>query len=52
MDRKFLKGREGDAANAVLAAARYNLRRLLGWLKLLLSLFLGRFRGCLGRRPL
>jgi len=31
MGRNFLKGRHGDAANAVLAAAGYNFRRLLAW---------------------
>ena len=30
MGRNFLKGTHGDAANAVLAAAGYNFRRLLG----------------------
>ena len=32
MGRSFLKGPHGDAANAVLAAAGYNFRRLLAWL--------------------
>ena len=32
MGRNFLKGSHGDAANAVLAAAGYNFRRLLAWL--------------------
>ena len=32
MGRNFLKGPHGDAANAVLAAAGYNFRRLLAWL--------------------
>ena len=32
MGRNFLKGRQGDAANAILAAAGYNFRRLLAWL--------------------
>ena len=35
MGRNFLKGAEGDAANAVLAAAGYNFRRLLAWLAIL-----------------
>ena len=30
MVRNFLKGAHADAANAVLAAAVYNFRRLLG----------------------
>jgi IS5 family transposase len=33
MDRNFLIGSEGDAANAVLAAVGYNFARLLAWLK-------------------
>jgi transposase, IS5 family len=32
MDRNFLKGAHGDAANAILAAAGYNFRRILAWL--------------------
>ena len=36
MGRNYLWHREGDAANAVLAAAGYNFRRLLRWLSLLL----------------
>ena len=35
MGRNFLKGTHGDAANAVLAAAGYNFRRLLAWLAVL-----------------
>ena len=35
MGRNFLKGPHGDAANAVLAAAGYNFRRLLAWLAIL-----------------
>jgi len=32
LDRNYLTGREGDKINAVLAAAGYNLRKLLRWL--------------------
>jgi len=32
MDRNYLAHRHGDAANAVLAAAGYNFRRLIRWL--------------------
>jgi len=39
MGRNFLKGAEGDAANAVLAAAGYNFRRLLAWLAALWRVF-------------
>ena len=40
MDRNYLAGRHGDANNAVLAAAGYNFRRLIRWLRILLRLFL------------
>jgi IS5 family transposase len=36
MDRNYLKGRDGDRVNAVLAAAGYNFSLLLRWLRLLL----------------
>jgi IS5 family transposase len=39
MGRNFLKGTHGDAANAVLAAAGYNFRRLLAWLAILWRAF-------------
>jgi len=39
MGRNFLKGANGDAANAVLAAAGYNFRRLLAWLAALWRVF-------------
>jgi IS5 family transposase len=40
MGRNYLAGTHGDAVNAVLAAAGYNFRRLIEWLRLLLRLFL------------
>ena len=40
MGRNFLKGAHGDAANAVLAAAGYNFRRLLAWLAMLWRVFI------------
>jgi len=40
MARNYLAGTHGDAANAVLAAAGYNFRRLLEWLALLSSIIL------------
>ena len=40
MGRNYLAGSHGDAANAVLAAAGYNFRRLIEWLALLLSIIL------------
>jgi IS5 family transposase len=36
MDRNYLKGREGDRANAVLAAAGYNFCLLIRWFEVLL----------------
>ncbi len=36
MDRKYLKGRDGDRANAVLAAAGYNFNLLIRWFEALL----------------
>ena len=35
MGRNFLKGAHGDAANAILAAAGYNFRRLLAWMAMI-----------------
>ena len=40
MGRNYLKGRDGDRINAVLAAAGYNFSLLLRWLaRLLRALF-------------
>jgi IS5 family transposase len=49
MDRNYLAHAEGDAINAVLAAAGYNFRRLLAWLRLLLTWF---FYTLSARKPL
>ena len=38
LGRCYLKGREGD--NAILSAVGYNLRLVLAWLRILLSLIL------------
>ena len=40
MERNYLAGTQGDAINAILAAAGYNFRLLLTWLRLLLRLLL------------
>ena len=40
LDRCYLKGHAGDAANAVLSAVGYNFRRILAWLRILLRLIL------------
>src|SRR5215210_353773 len=36
LGRCYLKGRAGDAANAILTAVGYNFRRILAWLRMLL----------------
>jgi hypothetical protein len=40
LGRCYLKGRDGDAANAILSAAGYNLRLVLAWLRALWPLIL------------
>ena len=50
MGRNYLAHTQGDAINAVLAAAGYNFRLLLTWLRLLLRLLLEVLFGSL--RPL
>ena len=40
LGRCYLKGRAGDAANAILSAVGHNLRRVLAWLKAFLRLIL------------
>ena len=35
MESNYLKGRDGDCANAVLAAAGYNFNLLLRWIEAL-----------------
>jgi IS5 family transposase len=36
MDRNYLKGRDGDRANAILAATGYNFSLLIQWFEALL----------------
>jgi IS5 family transposase len=45
MGRNYLAGNQGDAINAILAAARYNFRLLLTWLKTILRLWLAALFG-------
>lgn len=40
MDRNYLAGEQGDAVNAILAAAGYNVSLLLNWFRQLLWLLL------------
>jgi transposase, IS5 family len=37
LGRRHLKGREGDAINVILTAVGHNLRRVLAWLRALLT---------------
>lgn len=50
MERNYLAGTQGDAINAILAAAGYNFRLLLTWLRLPLRLMMLMFFGA--TRPL
>jgi transposase, IS5 family len=40
LGRCYLKGRAGDAANVILSAVGYNIRRIPAWLRALWCLFL------------
>jgi transposase, IS5 family len=40
LGRCYLKGRDGDATNAILSAVGYNLRLVLAWLRMLLRFIL------------
>jgi IS5 family transposase len=45
LGRCYLKGRDGDAANAILSAVGYNLRLVLAWLRVILrSILVALFR--------
>src|SRR6202163_1758880 len=51
LGRCYLKGRAGDAANAILTAAGYNFRRILAWLRILLRLILSVLMAALAPQP-
>jgi IS5 family transposase len=51
LGRCYLKGRAGDAANAILTAAGYNFRRVLAWLRDFLRLILTALLCALDIRP-
>ena len=51
MGRNYLAHRQGDCNNAILSAVGYNFRRLIGWLRILLSLLLERFFASPNPRP-
>ena len=40
LGRCYLKGRHGDAANAILTAVGYNLSLVLAWLRIIFRLIL------------
>ena len=47
MNRNYLAHRQGDAINPILAAAGYNFRLILKWIRLLLALFrISMLRNC------
>ena len=48
MGRNYLKGSQGDAINAVLAAAGYNFKRLLAWLRRCLRVWLAVILSAMG----
>lgn len=50
MGRNYLAHQQGDAINAILAAAGYNFRQLLNWLRIILRLLLATLFGAI--RPL
>ena len=52
LGRCYLKGREGDAVNAVLSAVGYNLRLVLAWLRTFLRLVLSALLRILMPQPL
>ncbi|HYN25121.1 MAG TPA: IS5 family transposase, partial [Pyrinomonadaceae bacterium] len=51
MGRNYLAHSQGDAINAILAAAGYNFRLLLNWLRLLLRLFTALLTGAFQPLP-
>ena len=53
LGRCYLKGRAGDAANAILSAVGYNFRRILAWLRALLrQILIAILRGFISRSAL
>src|SRR5471032_1269374 len=51
LDRCYLKGTAGDAANSILTAVGYNFRRILAWLRILLCLILAALWRALATDP-
>jgi IS5 family transposase len=52
LGRCYLKGREGDATNAILSAVGYNLRLVLAWLRAFLRFILSALLGTVIPQPL
>lgn len=46
LERNYLKGRDGDCINAVLAAAGFNFKRLAAWLRAIVCQWLARLTIC------
>ena len=51
LGRNHLAHAAGDAANAILAAAGYNFRRLLAWLAILLRVWIAMLIAAAGGSP-
>jgi IS5 family transposase len=51
LGRNYLKGRDGDAANAILSAIGHNFRRVLAWLRIILRRFLSALLALLFEQP-
>ena len=51
LGRCYLKGRAGDAANALLSAVGHNFRRILAWLSTFLAAILSALVAILSGKP-
>jgi IS5 family transposase len=51
LGRCYLKGRHGDAANAILSAVGYNLRLVLAWLRMILRFVLAALLRTVAMQP-
>ena len=51
LDRCYLKGAAGDAANTILTAVGYNFRLVLAWLRMVLRVILAALFVLTGNRP-
>jgi len=51
LGRCYLKGTQGDAANAILTAVGHNFRLILAWLRAFLRLILAALRSAITASP-